>query len=77
MRTPFDDLVTPGVRQISPYQPGRPAEEVAAEFGISSPVKLASNENPLGPSPLALAALQQVGDLARYPDGNGTVLPRR
>jgi histidinol-phosphate aminotransferase len=70
-------IVTPGVETIRPYQPGRPAEEVAAEFGISKPVKLASNENPLGPSPRALAALNEVGNLARYPDGNGTRLKQR
>ncbi len=68
------DLVTPGVRKIIPYQPGRPSEEVAAEFGIAKPVKLASNENPLGPSPLAIKAMQTVQNLARYPDGNGTAL---
>lgn len=70
-------IVTPGVAAIRPYQPGRPAEEVAAEFGISKPIKLASNENPLGPSPLALAALRESGNLARYPDGNGTRLKQR
>lgn len=67
-------LATPGVRKITPYQPGRPAEDVAAEFGIDKPVKLASNENPLGPSPLALEAVKSVSNLARYPDGNGTAL---
>jgi len=72
--TGLHELATAGVRQITPYQPGRPAEEVAAEFGIAKPIKLASNENPLGPSPLAIAAMQEPGDLARYPDGNGTLL---
>ncbi|MFW2437964.1 MAG: histidinol-phosphate transaminase [Arenicellales bacterium] len=71
------DLATPGVRKITPYQPGRPAEEVAAEFGISKPVKLASNENPLGPSPLAINAMQTVHNLARYPDGNGAGLKQK
>jgi histidinol-phosphate aminotransferase len=73
----LDDLATPGVRQITPYQPGRPAEEVAAEFGIDKPVKLASNENPLGASPLAMSALRHQNDLARYPDGNGTLLKEK
>jgi histidinol-phosphate aminotransferase len=68
------DLATPGVRKITPYQPGRPAEDVAAEFAIARPIKLASNENPLGSSPKALQAMQAVHDLARYPDGNGTAL---
>ncbi len=68
---------TPGVEKITPYQPGRPAEEVAAEFGIRHPIKLASNENPLGPSPLAIEAMQKVSDLSRYPDGNGTALKEK
>ncbi len=77
MRVNVSDLATPGVRKITPYQPGRPAEEVAAEFGIARPVKLASNENPLGPSPMALKAMQAVHDLARYPDGNGSLLKHK
>lgn len=71
------DLATPGVQKIRPYQPGRPAEEVAAEFGITQPVKLASNENPLGPSPLAVKAMQHVHNLARYPDGSGAALKKK
>lgn len=73
----FSELATVGVQKITPYQPGRPAEEVAAEFGIAKPVKLASNENPLGPSPLAIKAMQSVHDLARYPDGNGAALKHK
>src|ERR1700730_7713596 len=65
------------VRCISPYQGGRPIEEVACEFGLKpeSIIKLASNENPLGMPPgaraAAAAALAEVG---RYPDGNGAAL---
>ena len=77
MRVNFSELAAPGVQKITPYQPGRPAEEVAAEFGISKPVKLASNENPLGPSPLGMEAMQAVQDLARYPDGNGAALKQK
>ncbi len=77
MSTNISDLATPGVQKITPYQPGRPAEEVAAEFGIAKVIKLASNENPLGPSPLALKAMQSVHNLARYPDGNGTALKQK
>jgi histidinol-phosphate aminotransferase len=77
MRVNLSDLATPGVQKITPYQPGRPAEEVAAEFGIAKPVKLASNENPLGPSPMAVKAMQAVHDLARYPDGNGSALKQK
>ena len=64
------DLVNPHIRELSPYVPGKPIEELERELGISDSVKLASNENPLGPSPKALAALQaSVGEVFRYPDG--------
>ena len=51
---------------IKPYVPGKPIEEVQREYGIDHSIKLASNENPFGPSPMALAAIQQVlGNLLR------------
>jgi histidinol-phosphate aminotransferase len=57
---------------IHPYVPGKPIEELEREYGLRGSIKLASNENPLGPSPLAVAALSQaVGNLHRYPDGGG------
>jgi histidinol-phosphate aminotransferase len=61
----------------SPYVAGRPIDDVARELGIdpASIVKLASNENPLGASPLALAAMANL-DLARYPDGNAHALKK-
>lgn len=65
------------IRTIAPYQPGKPIDELARELGLSpsSIVKLASNENPLGVSPLAQQAIEQaLPELARYPDGNGYVL---
>src|SRR6185369_16130136 len=61
------------------YQPGRPIEEVARELGLpaSDIIKLASNENPLGPSPAALAAMETtLKSLHLYPDGNGFYLKR-
>jgi histidinol-phosphate aminotransferase len=61
------------VRAIAPYQPGKPISELAREMGLKeqSIVKLASNENPLGASPKALAAMRAALDeVARYPDGN-------
>ncbi len=65
-------LAAPGVRILQPYQPGKPESELRREYGLSDIVKLASNENPLGPSPKALAAVEDaLGQLARYPDGNG------
>ncbi|MGR9072923.1 MAG: histidinol-phosphate transaminase [Gammaproteobacteria bacterium] len=65
-------LATDGVRHLVPYKPGKPMEELERELGLSKIVKLASNENPLGPSPRAIEAIQSfMKDLARYPDGNG------
>ena len=68
-------LATPGVQHLHPYQPGKPIEELERDYGIKNAIKLASNENPLGPSPLVLEAIQKtLSDLARYPDGNGFTL---
>ena len=65
-------LATEGVQGLVPYQPGKPMNELERELGIKNIVKLASNENPLGPSPKAIQAINSVlPDLARYPDGNG------
>ncbi|MDP1929229.1 MAG: histidinol-phosphate transaminase [Thiobacillus sp.] len=68
------ELIPAHVRAIAPYQPGKPISELARELGLNEAdiVKLASNENPLGPSPLALAAAQDaLFDMALYPDGAG------
>lgn len=63
------------VRSIQAYKPGKPIEELEREYGISGSVKLASNENPLGPSPLAVDAMRAAMDkLHRYPDGRGYYL---
>lgn len=71
----FVALASTGVRGLHPYQPGKPSDELERELGISNIVKLASNENPLGPSPLALDAIQGgLTELTRYPDGNGFAL---
>lgn len=65
-------LAIPGVQQLVPYKPGKPIDELQRELGLEKIIKLASNENPLGPSPKALAAIQQaLRDLALYPDGSG------
>lgn len=65
-------LAAQGVQKLTPYIPGKPVEELERELGIGNIIKLASNENPLGPSPKALAALDRVkAELTRYPDGNG------
>ncbi len=71
----FEDLVSPEVASLVPYPPGKPQEELERELGIRDSIKLASNENPLGPSPKALAAVAQaLGRLHRYPDGQGYYL---
>ena len=68
-------LVSEGVRGLTPYQPGKPIEELERELGLSHIIKLASNESPLGPSPKARAmALVGLDELSRYPDGSGTDL---
>ena len=69
------DLTPAHVRAIAPYQPGKPTAELQRELGLTHVVKLASNENPLGPSPFAVAAMQRdLETLALYPDGNGFAL---
>ncbi|MBL8524544.1 MAG: histidinol-phosphate transaminase [Betaproteobacteria bacterium] len=65
------------IRSIAPYQPGKPISDVARELGMAEDdiIKLASNENPLGPSPKALEAIAKaLPDLALYPDGGGFAL---
>ncbi len=65
------------LRALAPYQPGKPISELQRELGLASIIKLASNENPLGPSPLALQAIAHaLPALALYPDGNGYELKR-
>ena len=77
---PLPFHVNPVLKHLPVYQPGRPIEEVARELGLpaASIIKLASNENPLGPSPAALAAMQKVlGGLNLYPDGNAFALKKK
>ena len=70
-------LATAGVRGLSPYQPGKPVEELQRELGLGEIVKLASNENPLGACAAArAAAVRALGDIGRYPDGSGFHLKR-
>lgn len=71
-------LAAPGVRGLQPYLPGKPMAELEREYGISDVIKLASNENPLGPPAQSLAAIRAVlPDLARYPDGAAWDLKQR
>src|SRR5689334_21990642 len=72
--------LNPALANLPVYQPGRPIEEVAREYNlpVASIIKVASNENPLGPSPKALAAMRAVLDnLHLYPDGNAFYLKRK
>jgi histidinol-phosphate aminotransferase len=67
-----ESFFKPAVRDIVPYEPGKPVEEVQRELGLERVVKLASNEGPFGPLPEALDALAEAApELNRYPDGGG------
>ncbi len=78
MKVDLEALASPYVKGLSPYVPGKPIEEVERELGIADAVKLASNENPLGPSPRALEAIAAgLKNLHRYPDGGGHALKQR
>jgi len=71
------NLFRPGIRKVRPYAPGKPVKEVQRELGLSDVVKLASNENPEGPLPEVLAAIQAVlPEINRYPDGAAYDLTR-
>lgn len=81
MSTQTSFLIPPaneGIAHIAPYQPGKPIDELKRELGLDDVVKLASNENPLGCSPHAKAAIvQAVEEIGRYPDGNGFALKQQ
>lgn len=77
MSCDFVPLANRGVQALRPYQPGKPIEELQRELGIEHIVKLASNENPLGPGEKALQAINNtLAELARYPDGAGFELKK-
>lgn len=70
MSNDFVSLAASGIANLQPYVPGKPVSELERELGVTNSIKLASNENPLGPGALALEALRgELGELARYPDG--------
>jgi len=73
----LSDKLNPALNTLPVYQPGRPIEEVARELGLERDevIKVASNENPLGPSPLAVEAMKTaIGQSHLYPDGNAFYL---
>mgnify|MGYP000002584231 CR=1 FL=1 len=79
MTIDFTKLAVEGVQSLRPYQPGKPIDELAREYDLDSNeiVKLASNENPLGPSEKVKQAIaQEIAELSRYPDGNGFELKK-
>ena len=79
MTTDYKSQAVEGVQGLRPYQPGKPIDELARELGLNEKdiVKLASNENPVGPSSKALAAIQgELDELTRYPDGAGFELKK-
>ena len=70
MSNRFIAQAAPGLAALKPYVPGKPLSELERELGITESIKLASNENPLGPSPRAKAAVEaELKELTRYPDG--------
>ena len=71
-------LTTEKIEKLVPYPPGKPIEELERELGITGSIKLASNENPIGPSPMAVKAiLDNVNKLNRYPDGSSYYLKEK
>lgn len=69
--------VSENIKSLVPYSPGKPIEEIERELGIKGSIKLASNENPLGPSKKAVEAIERyIGRIHRYPDGGGFYLKR-
>ena len=74
----FEALVPEYIATLAAYPPGKPLEELERELGITDSIKLASNENPLGPSPLAMQAIAgQIEKLHRYPDASAYYLKQR
>ncbi len=68
--TEFEKIARPQIKDLPVYSPGMGTEEVRRRYGVEEVIKLASNENPLGPSPMALAALRDaLGEVSVYPDG--------
>ncbi len=76
--TDFLKLAVSGVQGLHPYQPGKPIEELERELGVSNTLKLASNENPMGPSTKVIEALHEpTPQLDLYPDGGGFILKQK
>jgi len=76
-RSPLDGLLRRTLRGFAPYKPGTSVDEVVRRFGIEHPVKLSQNENPLGTSPKALAALKSIAALSDYVEDDHLALRSR
>jgi histidinol-phosphate aminotransferase len=77
MQSDHSSLAVSGVRGLKPYEPGKPIEELERELGVRVSAKLASNENPLGPSPRIVQAIRDhMPELSYYPDGGAFTLKR-
>ena len=78
MTIDFHKFAVNGIQKLHPYLPGKPIEELERELGITNILKLASNENPFGPSPLVAEALKsKANQIELYPDGNGFILKQK
>jgi histidinol-phosphate aminotransferase len=74
----IEKLIPDYIKKLTPYPPGKPIEELEREYGITNSIKLASNENPLGPSPRAMEAVRKkIDSIHRYPDGSCFYLKQR
>src|SRR5689334_5417267 len=74
----MSSLVTASIEKFRPYEAGKPIEELTRELGVKDAIKLASNENPFGPSPKAVEAMQRVlAESHRYPDASAFRLRER
>ena len=75
MKIQVMDPIRPEIRSLTPYVPGKPVEELERQLGITGAIKLSSNENPLGPSPLAVEAMTEaLRGVNRYPEGSSYYL---
>src|SRR4030042_6847417 len=74
----MEKLIRKNILNVSPYIAGKPIEETKRQYGLKQVIKLASNENPLGASPKALAAIKKnLSGINRYPDSSGFYLRKR
>ena len=66
--------INPGIDSIKPYEPGKSVDDVTKKYNLDKIIKLASNENSLGPSPKVIDVINNFKDIHLYPDGDGKKL---